>query len=137
MPSVQGYGLKSEQHREAGWVYPGSGGTHDSRQGSLAPGASLHSDDAPDAGESTLPQLTPSIQHANHWAWTVLAKYSGFKAEDAPHMDAFCGSSLKLKSSPDFHAYTGSHQCLLLAIDNYEGSRDVSHQTICSSRTVH
>lgn len=62
--SVQGYGLKSEQHREAGWVYPGSGGTHDSRQGSLVPGTSLLSDDGPDAGESTLSQPAPSIQHA-------------------------------------------------------------------------
>ena len=54
MASVQGYGLKSEAHRDAGWVYPGSGGTHDSRQASLAPGISLLSNDAPDAGKSTL-----------------------------------------------------------------------------------
>ncbi|KAK9832139.1 hypothetical protein WJX74_000443 [Apatococcus lobatus] len=47
--SVQGYGLKSEAHRDAGWVYPGSGGTHDSRQASLAPGTSLPVDDAPEA----------------------------------------------------------------------------------------
>lgn len=45
--SVQGYGLKSEMHQEAGWVYPGSGGTHDSRQNSLAPGISLPSEDGP------------------------------------------------------------------------------------------
>ncbi|KAK9865158.1 hypothetical protein WJX84_010261 [Apatococcus fuscideae] len=47
--SVQGYGLKSEMHQEAGWVYPGSGGTHDSRQNSLAPGISLPSEDGPGA----------------------------------------------------------------------------------------